>query len=41
MKPAPEHPDTAEVVFDVTLARIAAGFVALMFGVPLLLAAFR
>lgn len=41
MKPAHEHPDTADVLFDVTLARIAAVFALAAFGAPFLLAAFR
>ena len=41
MKPAHEHPDTADVVFDAVLARLAAGFALVAFGAPLLLALFR
>ena len=41
MKPAYEHPETAETLFDVALAYIAVGFVAAAFGVPYLLAAIR
>lgn len=41
MNPAPEHPDTAPVVFDVRLAYAAIFFAALTFGVPTLLAVFR
>jgi hypothetical protein len=41
MPPAHEHPDTADVVFDAVLARIALAFAALTFGAPLLLAVFR
>ncbi len=36
MPPASENPDTADVVFDVVLARLAIAFAALAFGVPLL-----
>ena len=38
MKTAREHPDTAEVVADVILARIAATFLALAILLPALLA---
>lgn len=41
MKPAQEHPDTAEVVFDTVLAKVAACFVLVAFGAPLLLALFQ
>lgn len=36
MPPAHEHPDTADVVFDVVLARLAIAFAVLAFGLPLL-----
>lgn len=41
MKPAREHPDTAETVFDERLAYAATLFAALAFAVPTLLAALR
>jgi hypothetical protein len=41
MKPAHEHPDTAEVVFDARLAYVAIAFASVTFGVPLLMAVFR
>lgn len=41
MLTAQEHPDTADVALDTILAKVAAGFVLVAFGLPLLLAAFR
>lgn len=41
MQTAHELPETAETLFDVTLARFAVAFAALAFGVPFLLAALR
>lgn len=38
MKTAREHPDTADVVFDVRFAYAAIAFVVAAFGVPALLA---
>lgn len=35
MHPAHEHPETADVIFDVVLARLAIAFGALAFGLPL------
>lgn len=35
MPPAHEHPETADVIFDVVLARMAIAFGALAFGLPL------
>ena len=41
MKTAREHPDTADVVFDVRLAYLAIAFAVAAFGVPSLLAVLR
>lgn len=41
MKPAHEHPDTAEVTVDRTLARAAIASVALTIFIPVLLGLFR